>query len=145
MDEFCFYIKSKMIDVNALHTMVCALAYVEGSKQNFALDCIPNMHFSSLLDKTATQKFMIELHSQLYDIHLRPTEMQFGEHKAVHSKLSYNFIEYLFLSPKETVGRGLDYRTDSAISKFNQHSSLLKSAKNTYVDEILDTFCLLIK
>lgn len=56
-----------------------------------------------------------------------------------HSRLAFEFIEYLFSSSKETVGRGLDYRTSSYIAKLNQHMPLLISTQNTYVIETFDT------
>lgn len=137
--EFIFYTKAKMIDVNALHTMVCALAYVKGNNDGFALETIPTMCFSALLDKTDTQHFINNLHSLLFEKYLQSTAVQLGENKIFHSRLAYEFVEYLFSSAEETVGRGLDCRTSSCIAKLNQHMPLLKSTENTYVAEIFDT------
>lgn len=138
--EFAFYANAKMIDVNALHSMVCALAYVKGSINGLALDAIPIMHFADLLDKAATQQFINKLHSKLFEKYLQPTAMQLGENIAFHSQLAFEFIEYLFSSTEETVGRGLDCRTNSYIAKLNQHMPLLKSVEDTYVTEVFNDF-----
>lgn len=142
--EFLFYTNAKMIDVNALHTMVCALAYIEGNKKGFTLDVIPTMHYSALLDKTVTQCFINNLHSLLFEKYLQPTAMQLGENKIFHSQLAFEFVEYLFSSTEETVGRGLDCRTNTYIAKLNQHMPILKSVENPYVAETFDTLSKLL-
>lgn len=138
--EFAFYTNAKMIDINALHSMVCVLAYVKGNESGFAMNAIPTMHFADLLNKNATQQFINNLHSLLFEKYLQPTATQLGENKVFHSQLAFEFVEYLFSSAEETVGRGLDCRTDSYIAKLNQHMPLLKSIENTYVTEIFDDF-----
>lgn len=138
--EFTFYTNAKMIDINALHSMVCVLAYVNGSKSGLAMDAISTMHFADLLDKTATQQFINKLHSELFNKYLQSTAMQLGENIAFHSQLAFEFIDYLFSSTEETVGRGLDCQTNSYIAKLNQHMPLLKSIEDTYVAEIFNDF-----
>lgn len=145
IEEFSFYTKSKLIDVNALHTMICALTYVKGSQKGFSLSSISNMHFGELLDKSTIQTCIIELHSDLFDKHLQAIAMKIGECKEFHSKLAYDFIEYLFTSDKENVGRGLDCSANSYDSKLKRHLPLLNSAENAYTNQILSRFCQLLQ
>lgn len=142
--EFQFYIHAKMIDINAIHTMICALAYIEGNKKGIPLAEIPTMRFSELLDKIDTQRVINEIHESLYDKYLQPVAIQLGERKEVHSWLTAEFVDYLFSSAEETVGRGLDCRDDSYIAKLEQHMSLLKSTRIAYITETFDVLMKLI-
>lgn len=139
-EEFAFYTVAKMIDVNAIHTMICAMAYVEGNKKGIPLDLIPALPFYELLEKSATLHSIEHLHSLMFNKYLLSNAMKLGENKIIHTIIVSDFIEHLFSSASETVGRGLDYRNCSFTSKLNQHLPLLKGVNDTYAHEILQTF-----
>ncbi len=132
--EFEFYIKAKLIDVNALHTAVCAAAYVKGAADNTAPDEISTLRISSILDLDTMLQFTTTLHSQMFDQFLKPTADQLGESREIHTELAYNFVNYLFVSPYETVGRGLDLCSASFQTKLDQHTPFLCGVDNAEAD-----------
>lgn len=138
-EEFEFHKIAKMIDVNALHTMVCVAAYVEGHEKGIEMDKIPDMKISSILDKSGTLKVIMKLHSEMFDKYLGETAMLLNVNKEVHSTIAHDFTDCLF-TKNEIVGRGLDHRAASFDSKQNLHFPLLSSVEDTYVQTLLDAF-----
>lgn len=139
-EEFSFYVNAKLIDINALHTVVCVMSYIKGSENGLSLSEIASMHFSNLLDEAIVQNLICTLHSQLFEKFLQPIATQLGEKKEIHAALASSFITYLFSSQEECVARGLDCRNESYTTKLNQHIALLKAANNQDILEIFNKF-----
>ncbi|MBQ8799660.1 MAG: hypothetical protein IJZ55_08860 [Lachnospiraceae bacterium] len=140
-DTFDFLVKAKAVDVNAMHTALCVLAYKEGAKQKIPPEEVEKMRFSDLIDKKEDVMHILEaVHSTLFDKILLETANRIGEEKKIHTHTAYVFVKYLFDSEHETVCRGLSISNrESAISKAERHFPILMKAENEIL-EALDYF-----
>ena len=139
-EEFDFYTLAKMIDVNALHTMICIMAYLKGNEKGISFEISSAMHFCELLDKDETKKIITRLHELLFEKFLCPLADQLNEKKMIHTRLAADFVEYLFASEQESVGRGLSFCNASDVSKLKQHLPLIRSIDDINVNEMLANF-----
>lgn len=137
-DEFLFCTKAKLIDVNALHTLVCCIAYYEGSILGKKVTEIASMQFNQLLNENFVINKITDIHYKLYQYHLSALGEKFNELYEIHLSVAQQFVHYLF-SSNEIVARGLDITNHTYAAKINQHFPILRSINDHYISKILAT------
>ena len=141
--EFLFYAKWKMIAINALHTLAAVKAYMVGLQNGLSLSQISKECFSSFVSKDEMLKYLLKIHSLLYDKHLIPYAKYVKLSKDDSIRSATIFLEGLY-NHQETIGRGLNVIHTSFNSKITSHFPLLKSANDletiTMLDNFLDMF-----
>lgn len=125
-EEFQYWILTKKIDINALHTLLCAYAYVLGIKSGLELGEIARMRFGEIVSLESIRPVIMDVHSLLYQKFLMDSAKKFGDNYELHSFRMLQFLEYLYNSNEEVVGRGIDIKNDAYKEKLADHISLLK-------------------
>ena len=139
-NEIEFFKYAKLVDINALHSFICIYAYIQGNNKGLHINEIAYMKFSDLMSNKEILEKGEEVHSILYDKYLSKTANLIGETKSVHTEIALNFIQYLYSSSIETVGRGLNPTDNSFYSKVKRHFSLLKDVNNNSINNLLEKF-----
>ena len=137
--EFSFYPRAKIVNINAIHTFLCIMAYVEGYQNNISLRNISTMCFSELIDQKYTIDVISNLHSLLFEKHLKPYVQISGNDQILNITVTTSFIKYLF-SHNEIVGRGLNKDDSSYFAKLKRHLPILESVNDPKTNEYINKF-----
>lgn len=139
-EEFQYWLLAKKIDINALHTLLSAVAYVEGYKKGLDKDEVAIMRYEDVISKEAVWPMLCRTHEILYNLYLREYAQKCGDNLDLHRFRLQRFIDGLFDSAVDTVGRGLNFSADGWKSKLSDHIPLLRSSEDVEVIRILDNF-----
>ena len=137
-DEFRFYSMAKLINVNAIHTLICCIAYVEGVTSGYMPSQIASMQINQLLREDSMMRIISDVHSKLYQYYLAAIGDKLNESYDIHLAVMQSFISLLF-SSGEKVSRGLDIASPSYANKTQRHFPLLKGINDDYVNQIIST------
>lgn len=138
--EYQFLTDAKAINVNALHTAICILAYTEGDKQSLSLEAVSNMPIGTVLDKSFAIEKILQLHARMFDKYLSPVSEQLGESKYIHTETARRFANHLFSSPAELIGRGLSPNREIAENKLCRHLPLIQGADDPFFNTVLAAY-----
>lgn len=139
-EEFRYWLLSKKLDINAIHTLLCACAYLSGHKRKMSIEETAKMRFDKIVDYNSVYPIISRAHRLLYELYLEPMADEYGDDLDLHVYRMKSFVDNLFCSQVETVQRGVDITSRGYEAKLADHIPLLKSAGDEEVNRILESF-----
>lgn len=136
--EFEYFCKSKIIDVNGIHTLISLAVYHKGLKEGVSLKKIADSTFADYISLDELLKIASTGHSKMYKSLITNTERmkEYEEEEGVHQEIMKCFVRRTYDS-RDKIKRGVDFEDAESVKKMHRHLEYLKWIIDPEVQNIL--------
>lgn len=142
-NEYEIFKHAKVIDINAIHSLLTLPCYIRGLEQGRTVDEIASAPFDVFLSLDEAVDLAKKAHSEMFGMLAKNyghCGQDFEAARLAHEARMLRFVNLLYTS-NEIVQRGIDLNNELSIKKLRYHTEYLNKVSEGgvkyYVDEII--------